>query len=219
MSSDKQLIANQANARKSTGPRTAAGKDKTRYNALKHGLSAEQMVIPGENPADYAALGERLMRDFAPENVLEEDLVARLTGTLWRLRRIPLLENAYFAYCQHKRLWDTDYLLDPMLELPGVPSDLHEKVWAPWKTEDRETLKTIGRIVEDALSANVLPKLSMYEAKLLRQFERLLAQLERLCDRRPQIPAVAKEEATIVDAESDALDFDPDALTAFMLSS
>jgi hypothetical protein len=37
---EKQIAANRANAKKSTGPKTAAGKLKSSGNAFRHGLSA-----------------------------------------------------------------------------------------------------------------------------------------------------------------------------------
>ena len=46
MSTPKQIAANRRNAQKSTGPRTTAGKAKTRLNPLKHGLTAETIVLP-----------------------------------------------------------------------------------------------------------------------------------------------------------------------------
>jgi hypothetical protein len=39
MATEKQIAANRANARRSTGPRTALGKLKSSRNALRHGLS------------------------------------------------------------------------------------------------------------------------------------------------------------------------------------
>ena len=40
MPSERQLAANRANAKRSTGPKTAAGKLRSSRNALTHGLSA-----------------------------------------------------------------------------------------------------------------------------------------------------------------------------------
>ena len=57
----RRLIANRANARLSTGPRTAAGKARARLNARRHGLAGdltgdpdiEQLMgILGRNVAD-----------------------------------------------------------------------------------------------------------------------------------------------------------------------
>ena len=39
MASEKQIAANRANAKRSTGPKTAAGKLRSSRNAFRHGLS------------------------------------------------------------------------------------------------------------------------------------------------------------------------------------
>ena len=44
MSSLKQIEANRRNALKSTGPTTQEGKERSRCNALRHGLSAETII-------------------------------------------------------------------------------------------------------------------------------------------------------------------------------
>ena len=48
MATAKQASANRLNAAKSTGPRTKSGKALSSRNALKHGLSAEQVVMLAE---------------------------------------------------------------------------------------------------------------------------------------------------------------------------
>ena len=55
MSTKAQINANQQNAQKSTGPRTAHGKAVVSQNAVKHGLFAAEAVINGKNQADYEA--------------------------------------------------------------------------------------------------------------------------------------------------------------------
>ena len=49
MSSTAQAIANIENAQRSTGPRTEAGKAASSHNALKHGLTAQTVLLPGED--------------------------------------------------------------------------------------------------------------------------------------------------------------------------
>jgi hypothetical protein len=46
MTTQAKIDANRRNATKSTGPKTAAGKARVSLNALKHGLSAQTMVLP-----------------------------------------------------------------------------------------------------------------------------------------------------------------------------
>jgi hypothetical protein len=47
MVSSTRLAANRANAKRSTGPRTEAGKSRSRLNALKHGLALAASAVPG----------------------------------------------------------------------------------------------------------------------------------------------------------------------------
>ena len=53
MSSLKQIEANRRNALKSTGPTTLKGKERSRCNALRHGLTAETVIAALENAEDY----------------------------------------------------------------------------------------------------------------------------------------------------------------------
>lgn len=94
MASEKQLEANRTNAQKSTGPRTNAGKAHSRLNSRKHGLTAKTLVIVGENADDFDHLRAELMNEHDPQSALECELVERLAGILWRLRRLPFFEAA-----------------------------------------------------------------------------------------------------------------------------
>jgi hypothetical protein len=53
MTSLKQIETNRRNALKSTGPTSANGKHVSRRNALRHGLAAETVLEPVENPDEY----------------------------------------------------------------------------------------------------------------------------------------------------------------------
>ena len=80
MPSNKQLEANRANARKSTGPRTEAGKARSRPNSRKHGLTAKTLIIVGENASDFDELRTELLREYDPQSALECEFVERLAG-------------------------------------------------------------------------------------------------------------------------------------------
>ena len=106
MATHKQLLANRANALKSTGPITRQGKAKSSLNSLKHGLTAREVVIPGEDPTEYQALLARAIEEIRPDDVISESLVDRFLSTVWRLKRIPKLEQAFLAWSHHKRYWE-----------------------------------------------------------------------------------------------------------------
>jgi hypothetical protein len=71
MTTKKQVKANRANARLSTGPRTKNGKKRSRMNALTHGLTAEKILIPGETEEQFDELLQGLIDDFTPGTTIE----------------------------------------------------------------------------------------------------------------------------------------------------
>jgi hypothetical protein len=93
MASLAQLNANRLNAQRSTGPRTDAGKAATRFNALKHGIEARSLVIPGEDPAELEALALDYRTQFHPEGPLELFLVDTLIRADWERRRYTRVEG------------------------------------------------------------------------------------------------------------------------------
>jgi hypothetical protein len=66
MATPAQIAANRANALKSTGPRTAEGRAASRFNAIKHALDAESLVIPGEDSAEFEAFAAGYHDEFRP---------------------------------------------------------------------------------------------------------------------------------------------------------
>jgi hypothetical protein len=88
--SQKQLKANKKNAQKG-GVKTTEGKAIVKYNALKHGLLAREVVITlgegAENPEEFDTLLEDLKSQLAPAGTLEEMLVEKIAVAHWRLRR------------------------------------------------------------------------------------------------------------------------------------
>src|SRR6478752_5188352 len=94
MASQKQLAANRRNAKRSTGPRTGAGKAVSRLNSQTHGLTAETIMIGDEDPTQFRELCTALEDEFRPSPGLQQELVDRMAGQLWRLRRAATLEAA-----------------------------------------------------------------------------------------------------------------------------
>jgi len=93
MASLSQIEANRRNALKSTGPKTKAGKRRSRRNAVRHGLTAETVIEVLEDPEDYRAFELAVTADFDAETAVERELVLRLASLLWRLRRATAIET------------------------------------------------------------------------------------------------------------------------------
>jgi hypothetical protein len=53
MATAAQIEANRRNCQKSTGPRTEAGKNRSKFNASDHGCRAKILVLPTEDFAEY----------------------------------------------------------------------------------------------------------------------------------------------------------------------
>ncbi|HZU26591.1 MAG TPA: hypothetical protein VFA04_13785 [Bryobacteraceae bacterium] len=97
MSTAAQITANQKNAQASTGPRTAQGKAASSQNALKFGLTSNQILLPWENPADFEALHAALVTRFQPADDAERLLVDSIALAEWRERRTEIAQNAWLA--------------------------------------------------------------------------------------------------------------------------
>ena len=87
MTSFRQIEANRRNARKSTGPITEEGKQRSRCNAVRHGLAAETVISALEDAEDYKAFEAAIIADYDARSAVERELVLRLASALWRLRR------------------------------------------------------------------------------------------------------------------------------------
>jgi len=96
MTSQKQIDANRRNALKSTGPKTDEGKAQSRMNALRHGLTAAQAVLPHEDEDDYEKLREGMLESYAPADPAELAVVEELANACWRLLRLHRVETRYW---------------------------------------------------------------------------------------------------------------------------
>ena len=94
--SQKKIEANRNNAQKSTGPISPMGKDIVRWNALKHGLLAKEIILNSDGSdasTQFEFLLTELRNDHRPEGVLEEMLIERIAVCYWLLRRVLRTEK------------------------------------------------------------------------------------------------------------------------------
>jgi hypothetical protein len=94
MTTQRQIEANRLNAPKSTGPRSAEGKERSRFNALKHGMNATIPVLPGEDSEAFTARIDAWTADLQPRNDVALVLVEQSVQTSWQLERAQRAETA-----------------------------------------------------------------------------------------------------------------------------
>jgi len=188
MTSYRQIEANRRNALKSTGPKSEEGKQASRCNALRHGLTAETVIGSLEDAEDYKAFEAAITADYDAQSAVERELVLRLASILWRLRRATTMETGLFEiqadHLYHYRenrhlLSDSRNVIHAVLR--RADSDRNVNVEADNAVEFARCFLRLANVPNFALD-----RLSRYEATLWRQADRILFALDALDRRKPQ---------------------------------
>jgi hypothetical protein len=209
MTSFRQIEANRRNARKSTGPTTEEGKQRSRCNAVRHGLTAETVIGALEDAEDYKAFEAAVIADYDAQCAVERELVLRLASLLWRLRRATTMETGLFeiqadhlsglrearrpcplsqdvVYAPFGRndvgFLDHDSSGGIMNEVESAPTSIPEAVEPA--VANAEFARCFLRLAN--LPNQALDRLSRYEAILWRQVRQILVALDALDRRKPQ---------------------------------
>jgi hypothetical protein len=207
MTTFRQIEANRRNARNSTGPVTEEGKQRSRCNAVRHGLTAETVIGALEDAEDYKAFEAVIVADYDAQSAVERELVLRLSSALWRLRRATTMETGLFEM-------QADHLRE-FRQARQVHLDSREIVYAMFAPADQIDAE-LGRAshgitpgTENVPSSEPVPvdpsaelarcflrlanfpnfaldRLSRYEAILWRQVSQILFALDALDRRKPQ---------------------------------
>jgi len=165
-------------ARRATGPRTALGKARSRYNAMKHGIFSNAVLLIGESRHEFDSLLDGLRESFQPEGTLEEVLVEKLATLLWRYRRCIVTETI-----EIDKTSETEVQSKPS-RFPQTQAAVRSEKSKPEKLQGCVPIS--GRI----------HFLIRYETSIERAFDRTLSQLERLQRIRlgqPVLPAIKLE--------------------------
>ena len=95
MTSPSQIAANQQNAQSSTGPRTPEGKAASSQNAIKYGLTSRQVLLPFEDPEEFAELRATFVDQLRPANPAERLIVEDITVAKWHMIRTDAAQKTY----------------------------------------------------------------------------------------------------------------------------
>ncbi|MGO9969954.1 MAG: hypothetical protein ACLPY2_22050 [Bryobacteraceae bacterium] len=103
--SEARLAANRANAKKSTGPKTPAGKLRSAANASRHGFAGNNFaVVRLENPDDIDKLKADLVATYQPINSQEMLAIERAAMAQSSIFRSYRLESGIFTACLNESL-------------------------------------------------------------------------------------------------------------------
>jgi hypothetical protein len=209
MTSFRQIEANRRNACKSTGPITEEGKQRSRCNAVRHGLTAETVIGALEDAEDYQAFEAAIIADYDAQSAVEGELVLRLASLLWRLRRATTMETGLFeiqADCLsgfgqghqtqpksqeiiHARFgWADSVDADPDRASHGITDGTEERPGSGSGPKSVDPGIDLARCFLRLanLPSYPLDRLSRYEAILWRQAGQILFALDALDRRKPQ---------------------------------
>jgi hypothetical protein len=150
-----RAAVNKANAQKSTGPRTQAGKQRSKLNALRHGLTGQTVVLPTEDHSAYERHSQSFLDEYHPKDATEAHLVQSLIDTSWRMNRAATVETNLFSL--------------------GI-IEMEERLHA--NHPEAEAALAMALAFREHMRA--FASISTQSQRLARQFERTLAQLRQI---------------------------------------
>ncbi|MFN3321884.1 MAG: hypothetical protein ACK5AZ_00185 [Bryobacteraceae bacterium] len=151
------MPAHNNNAPNKRGPRTPEGRQRSSRNAIRHGLTAAQVVLDYESPEQYEALKQAVFAELQPETEIERQLTADLVNHRWRLDRIVRIETSTFD--------------NKMEDMEG---------WFRRYCAEISNDARIAHVFESLAKGPALALLDRYETRIRRAYERTLRTLLQL---------------------------------------
>ncbi|HEX4137363.1 MAG TPA: hypothetical protein VHY84_22330 [Bryobacteraceae bacterium] len=173
--SEKQLAANRRNAQLSRGPVSAAGRQRSSLNNLRHGLTGQTTVLSDEDRAAHERLCAGIVACLRPVGLLEAQMAQSIADDHWRLNRVSAIETNMFALGHYESPAQEDASEDD--------PDIHA------------ALNSARVFLADAKQFALL---SIYEQRIHRNLQKSMAELRELQATRRSMPApdaVAQNEA------------------------
>jgi hypothetical protein len=159
------------------GPKTEAGKQRTRLNAYKHGLTGQIHLFSPEEHQAFEKHCQSIVEALAPVGILEQELAQSIAEGRWRLNRAHALESGIFALGQ---MADESQSVDQReIDQPEISQTLSQaKTW-----------------LEDGKQIQLL---SLYEQRIQRSIAKNMAELRTLRAERQAARQQAVEEAILL---------------------
>jgi hypothetical protein len=181
--SEKQIVANRNNAKKSTGPKTPAGKALVALNSVAHGIYSVSPVIEElESKRSWTAYRFAMLDCLAPVGMVEMTLAERITLAAWRLRRVARFEAEQIRLEQEGAMEEIGrrlgYKLNRDLAAVDVQELLDEVKWREERCQWVSALPTASD--ETPLSEEDAEDLLWFVHEQLGQTERFEGYCEQL---------------------------------------
>src|ERR1019366_1173034 len=178
-----------------TGAKTEAGRNRSRMNALRHGLTGQVTTMTDEDRAAHDQFSKALMKDLAPAGAMEVQLAQRIATDSWRLNRISAIEDNLFALGQLQHGGGA---------CPDVPQ--------------LDAALTTAHVF--TMESKQLQLLTLYEQRINRAIQKNLALLQSLqATRKAEHEAAMKEAAALLKlSEMRGLEYAP-AKDGFLFSN
>ena len=108
--------------KRSGGPRTAAGKAASAYNALKFGAYTRNVFIDGESQQDFDRLKQALFDELQPQTLVQYALAEDVLTQLWRKFRIERYASNTLKEIAEREIGIADLIRDLGVEASDVVS-------------------------------------------------------------------------------------------------
>jgi len=188
--SEARLAANRANARKSTGPKTPAGKLRSAANSSQHGFAGTNFaVVRLEDPAEIDKFKADLVATYQPINSQELFAIESIAIAQQSMRRAARLESGIFTACLNEAFdRRSDRVLVTLVPDMIDTTDKYSNVERCNITRAQNRNYGLGEGFHRFIQrADTWPLFLRYQAQAERNYRRGIEDLQRLMSMRGQL--------------------------------
>src|SRR6516225_6424284 len=118
------------------------------HPALKHAGYSAMALLPGESRADFEKLHADLIAEFAPAGVYEDEIVADITGLIWRKRNLATFQIAKDAQQRYQQIRSEKGADQTVVPIPGAVR-FESEMFVGYKDRDPKELKAAQQAAEE----------------------------------------------------------------------